>query len=138
METLSPAGKDYLEAVLTLEQQGERVQSVDLSRLMGVTRASVSRAVGQLCEGGYLEMDGRTLRLTESGRAAAEDAREKQRFFEQMLLRAGVGGRPRAAGRPPHPTRGERGELPAPEGSAGSLKLETTAPPDTPGGAVLL
>ena len=91
MEALSPAGKDYLEAVLTLEQQGERVQSVDLSRLMGVTRASVSRAVGQLCEGGYLEMEGRTLKLTEPGRRAAEDAREKQRFFEQMLLNAGVG-----------------------------------------------
>lgn len=43
---LHAAGEDYLEAVLLLEQEKQMVYSADLARRMGVTRASVSRAVG--------------------------------------------------------------------------------------------
>lgn len=43
---LHAAGEDYLETVLLLEQEKQMVYSVDLAKRMGVTRASVSRAVG--------------------------------------------------------------------------------------------
>ena len=71
MEELSCAGRDYLEAMLLLENSQEKVHSVDLARAMGVTRASVCRAVGSLCESGFLAMEGRLLHLTEKGKAAA-------------------------------------------------------------------
>ena len=85
MEELSCAGRDYLEAMLLLEGSMETVRSVDLARAMGVTRASVCRAVGSLCESGFLVMEGRVLRLTETGKAAAMANHEKQLFFEPML-----------------------------------------------------
>ena len=62
---LHAAGEDYLETVLLLEQEKQMVYSVDLAKRMGVTRASVSRAVGILCDGGFLCVEGRVLRLTE-------------------------------------------------------------------------
>lgn len=90
MEELSCAGRDYLEAMLLLEGSMETVRSVDLARAMGVTRASVCRAVGSLCESGFLAMEGRLLHLTEKGKAAAMANHEKQLFFEQMLQKVGV------------------------------------------------
>ena len=90
MEELSCAGRDYLEAMLLLENSQEKVHSVDLARAMGVTRASVFRAVGSLCESGFLAMEGRLLHLTETGKAAAMANHEKQLFFEQMLQKVGV------------------------------------------------
>ena len=65
-------------------------ENVILARAMGVTRASVCRAVGSLCESGFLAMEGRLLHLTEKGKAAAMANHEKQLFFEQMLQKAGV------------------------------------------------
>ena len=90
MEELSCAGRDDLEAMLLLENSQEKVHSVDLARAMGVTRASVCRAVGSLCESGFLAMEGRLLHLTEKGKAAAMANHEKRLFFEQMLQKAGV------------------------------------------------
>ena len=87
---LHAAGEDYLETVLLLEQEKQMVYSVDLAKRMGVTRASVSRAVGILCDGGFLCVEGRVLRLTEKGRSMAQQVHEKQMFFERWLMQAGV------------------------------------------------
>ena len=70
--------------------QENKVKVGELARAMGVTRASVCRAVGSLCESGFLAMEGRLLHLTEKGKAAAMANHEKQLFFEQMLQKAGV------------------------------------------------
>lgn len=83
---LHAAGEDYLETVLLLEQEKQMVYSVDLAKRMGVTRASVSRAVGILCDGGFLCVEGRVLRLTEKGRNMAQQVHEKQMFFERWLM----------------------------------------------------
>lgn len=96
---LHAAGEDYLETVLLLEQEKQMVYSVDLAKRMGVTRASVSRAVGILCDGGFLCVEGRVLRLTEKGRSMAQQVHEKQMFFERWLMQAGVA--PPARGRTP-------------------------------------
>ena len=87
---LRAAAKDYLEAILELEGQTPKLRSADLACYLGVTRASVCRAVGQLRGGGFLAGEGKALRLTEQGRAAAQQARERRRFFEELLLAAGV------------------------------------------------
>ena len=92
------AGEDYLEAVLLLEQEKQMVYSADLARRMGVTRASVSRAVGILCDGGFLCVEGRVLRLTERG-LRTQQVHEKQMFFNTGLCRPGLP--PPARGRTP-------------------------------------
>ena len=77
---LHAAGEDYLEAVLLLEQEKQMVYSADLARRMGVTRASVSRAVGILCDGGFLCVEGRVLlSLIHIYRAAHGQQRKAER-----------------------------------------------------------
>ena len=54
---LHASGEDYLEAVLTLQQEKGMVRSIDLARHMGYAKPSISHAVKILQEGGFLFMD---------------------------------------------------------------------------------
>ena len=62
--TLSAAGGDYLEALLSLTETKQPVYAVDLARRLGVSRASVSRAVAGLCKNGYVVRTGKVLCLS--------------------------------------------------------------------------
>ena len=55
----------YLETILLLSKKLAVVRSIDVSEQMGYSKPSVSRAVGLLKDGGYLEVgaDG-ALKLT--------------------------------------------------------------------------
>jgi Mn-dependent DtxR family transcriptional regulator len=67
------SGENYLETILMLQQQEGVVRSVDVGRKLGVSRPSVSRAMGILKQNGYIEIhnDGKIL-LTDKGIATAE------------------------------------------------------------------
>ena len=95
---LHAAGEDYLETVLLLEQEKQMVYSVDLAKRMGVTRASVSRAVGILCDGGFLCVEGRVLRLTEKG-ARADACRIKHAVSEESYVRLRAAGQKEGEGK---------------------------------------
>lgn len=85
------AGEDYLEGVLVLQKEKGMVRSVDLSRHMGVTKPTISNAVGFLREGGFLTMDeDGFLHLTDIGREIAERIYERHTFFTEQLIAAGV------------------------------------------------
>ncbi len=49
--------EDYLESMLMLKEQKGFIRSVDISRLLGVTKPSVSYATRKLREQGYITMD---------------------------------------------------------------------------------
>lgn len=88
---LRASGEDYLEAVLMVQQKTGLARSVDVARQMGVSKPSVSHAVGLLKEGGFLTMDGDGfLHLTAIGLEVAERIYERHRFFTQHLIGAGV------------------------------------------------
>ena len=87
---LSAAGGDYLEALLSLTETKQPVYAVELARRLGVSRASVSRAVAGLCKNGYVVRTGKVLCLSGPGREAALLVREKQRYFEELLCEAGL------------------------------------------------
>ncbi len=89
---IQKSGEDYLEAILALAQrQGGDVRSVDVSRYLGVTRPSVSRAVKLLCEGGFVVMQPNgQLELTEAGRAIAVGIYERHRVLTDWLESIGV------------------------------------------------
>jgi Mn-dependent DtxR family transcriptional regulator len=56
MEKLSVANEDYLEAILELSKiSGDVVRSVDIASKMGVSKASVNKAVNNLQKLGYVE-----------------------------------------------------------------------------------
>lgn len=88
---LQESGQMYLETILVLSQKKNVVHSVDISEHMGYSKPSVSRAVGLLREGGYVDMapDG-ALTLTEAGLAVAEKIYERHTLLTDLLVHLGV------------------------------------------------
>ena len=85
------SGEDYLEAVLMIEQQKGMVRSIDIANQLGFSKPSVSIAVRNLCASGHLEMDGdKHVRLTDKGRAIAEEIYDRHRTLEAILVSLGV------------------------------------------------
>lgn len=87
---LHESGEDYLESILMLSKVHEKVRSVDIADLLGVSKASVSKAMTNLEDRGYVEMGKRDVRLTEKGMGVAEEMLERHEFFKDLLVSAGV------------------------------------------------
>ena len=88
---LQESGQMYLETIYVLSKEKTSVHSIDVSEHMGYSKPSVSRAIGILKSGGYVEMaeDG-SLTLTESGLSAAEKIYERHTILTEFLTRLGV------------------------------------------------
>ena len=85
------SGEDYLEAVLMIEKEKGMVRSIDVANQLGFSKPSVSVAVRNLCADGHLTMDDdKHLRLTEKGRAIAEEIYDRHRTLEAILVSLGV------------------------------------------------
>ena len=85
------SGEMYLEAILVLSKKNGFVRSIDVSEYLGYSKPSVSRAVGILKNGGYIQMDkDGSLVLTESGRVIAEKIFERHTVLSRMLVGLGV------------------------------------------------
>lgn len=88
---LHESAEMYLETIYILSRSNPSVRSIDVAEYMGYSKPSVSRAMGLLKEGGYLESarDG-LLTLTETGSAVAEKIYERHMVISEMLIRLGV------------------------------------------------
>ena len=88
---LMESGQMYLETIYVLSKEKTSVHSIDVSEHMGYSKPSVSRAIGILKSGGYVEMaeDG-SLTLTESGLSVAEQIYERHTILTECLVRLGV------------------------------------------------
>ncbi len=96
MPTIHESGENYLELILEMSQgQQEPVRSVDIARRLGVSRASVSKALSVLREAGMVEPAyyGK-VELTEAGRQRAAEVRRRHKLLCQYLCE--VLGVPRA------------------------------------------
>lgn len=88
---LMESGEMYLETILQLQQRQGNVRSVDISEYMGYSKPSISRAVGLLKNGGYINVDSDGLiTLTESGHEIAQKIYERHTVLTQLLIRLGV------------------------------------------------
>lgn len=88
---IQESGEMYLETILRLSEQNANVRSVDVAEELGYSKPSVSRAVGLLKKGGYLNMDSAGyLTLTEAGNALATKIYERHRVLTVMLTHLGV------------------------------------------------
>ena len=88
---LHESAEMYLETIYSLSQKHPTVRSIDVAESMGYSKPSVSRAVGLLKQGGYLEMDkDGFLTLTESGIAVAQKIFERHTVLSTMLMALGV------------------------------------------------
>ena len=89
--TIYESGEMYLETILRLKEKNPNVRSIDVASEMGFSKASVSRALHKLEEGGYLIMDDNGfLRLTDQGTKVAETIYERHTVISGLLMSIGV------------------------------------------------
>ena len=88
---LLESGQMYLETIYVLSKEKPAVHSIDVSEHMGYSKPSVSRAIGLLRSGGYVDMaeDG-SLTLTPSGVELAEKIYERHTILTTLLVKLGV------------------------------------------------
>ena len=88
---LHRSGEDYLKTILILRKQNGIVRSTDVASHLKISKASVSRAMKLLCEGGFLTMEEhKQLHLTELGASVAEEIYERHRILNELLISIGV------------------------------------------------
>src|SRR5699024_3926493 len=58
---------DYLEAILRIRSERGSCRNVDIAERLGVSKASVTKALGNLARRGLAEVVGRDVRLTDEG-----------------------------------------------------------------------
>ncbi len=88
---LHESGEMYLETILVLKNRFGYVRSIDIANEMGVSKPSVSRAVGLLKDNGYITFDPNgMILLTASGRSVADKIYERHRILTAFLASIGV------------------------------------------------
>jgi DtxR family transcriptional regulator, Mn-dependent transcriptional regulator len=81
-----PPVEEYLETMLSLDEEGVPVIQARIAERLGRSAPSVSEMLDRLREDGYVERDGRRLSLTESGQELAEKVVRKHRLAERLLV----------------------------------------------------
>lgn len=54
---MQKSGEDYLEAVLALSEEHEKVRTTDVALRLGVSKPSVNRAMKVLSQDGYIRQE---------------------------------------------------------------------------------
>ncbi len=88
---LQESGQMYLETIYILTRERQDVRSIDVCEYMGYSKPSVSRAVGLLRNGGFINVDDEGfLSLTDAGLEVAEKMYERHNILSGLLVRLGV------------------------------------------------
>lgn len=87
---LQESGEMYLETILLLSKQNKTVRLTDISKYMGFSKPSVSRAMGLLKESGYIEINDNDIRLTIKGSKKAKKIYERHLVLTDFLIKLGV------------------------------------------------
>ena len=85
------SAEDYLEMILMLREQKGMVRSIDIAAGLNVSKPSVSFAMKQLRENGYIEMDkDNFITLTGQGMAIAQKIYGRHKAITRFLVSLGV------------------------------------------------
>ena len=88
---IQESAEHYLETLLILKERNGLVRSIDLANELGYSRPSVSVAVKQFRENGYVTVDeAGYIELTGTGREIAEKMYERHKTLSSPLERMGV------------------------------------------------
>ncbi|MDO4420952.1 MAG: metal-dependent transcriptional regulator [Eubacteriales bacterium] len=89
--TMQESGEMYLESILVLSKKGAPVRSLDVANYLGVSKPSVSRAMGLLKSGNYVSIDDKGhITLLEDGLKIAKKIYERHVVITEILLELGV------------------------------------------------
>ncbi len=88
---IQESAENYLETILILKNQKGEVRSIDIANEMNFTKPSVSVAMKNLRENGYISMDADGfITLTEKGMAVAGTIYERHTLISDWLMALGV------------------------------------------------
>ena len=88
---IQESAENYLEAILMLQNRKGSVRSIDIANELEFSKPSVSVAMKNLRENGYIEVDSDGLiSLLPSGRAIAEKIYERHTLISDWLTALGV------------------------------------------------
>lgn len=84
------SAEDYLERILMLNKEGKKVRSIDLAKSFNYSRASISRAINQLKDEEYINIEDNYLILTQKGFEIANKMLERHIVISKLLISIGV------------------------------------------------
>lgn len=88
---IKESAENYLEAILSIKKAKGNVRSIDVATDLGVSKPSVSVAMKNFREEGYITVDDNGfLYLTEKGLKIAENVYERHLVIAKALMAMGV------------------------------------------------
>lgn len=85
------SAENYLERILMLQEKHGAVRSIDIAHALGFTKPSVSIAMKQLRENGYVTVDETGhIELTQKGHEIAFRTYERHKVITELLVKLGV------------------------------------------------
>lgn len=88
---IQESAENYLKTILILGQKIGNVRSIDIAHELEFKKPSVSVAMKNLRENGYIKVDDNGfITLTQSGREIAETMYERHLLFSRWLIELGV------------------------------------------------
>jgi DtxR family Mn-dependent transcriptional regulator len=87
MAEMHDTTEEYLETILSIEEEGVVPMRARLVERLGLSAAAVSETVSRLQDQGYVNIEGdRSLALTEKGRGLATTVVRRHRLAERLLV----------------------------------------------------
>jgi len=88
---IQESAENYLEAILIIKKKKGSVRSIDVAHNLGFSKPSISYAMKQFRENGYIVIDDAgNISLTEKGLEIAERIYQRHQLLTRILLALGV------------------------------------------------
>lgn len=88
---IQESGEMYLEAILVLGKDNPHVRAIDIANFTGYSKPSVSRALGILKKGEFIEVDENGyITFTDTGRQHALSIKERHDVLTKVFITLGV------------------------------------------------
>ena len=82
--------QNYLEAIHIISLKKDRVRAIDIVNYLKFSRPTVSVALKQLENEGYILIDSNTIKLTDKGNNVAKLMYERHEYIAKILIELGV------------------------------------------------
>lgn len=82
--------QNYLEAIYIISLQKDKVRAIDVVNYLHFSRPTVSIALKQFEDDGYIINDKNTIKLTEKGIDVAKNMYERHEYIAKILIHLGV------------------------------------------------
>lgn len=82
--------QNYLEAIHIISLQKDKVRAIDIVNYLNFSRPTVSIALKQLEDDGFITIDNNNIKLTDIGNDVANKMYERHEYIAKILISIGV------------------------------------------------